>query len=729
MKDRSLRDYQQEMIARVQEAWRHHRSVMVQMPTGTGKTHVLASIVADFPGKVLIVAHRVELVEQIRETVGRFQNSTLRAQHSKVQIFSIQTVSRRLEQMKLEPDLVIIDEAHHALAKTYRVLWERWKEARFLGLTATPCRMNRMGFTDLFDVLLPSWPIATFIGKGVLSTFDYVSIRPDSADQRLIDSLVKRGADGDYQVKEMDEVLNREPSIERLYHSLKTYADGRKGIVYAITIDHARRIAEYYGNRGVNAAAIDSRTPMEVRKCLVERFRSGDLKVLVNVDVFSEGFDCPAVEFVQMARPTLSLAKFLQQVGRGLRRSEDKKACMLIDNVGLYRIFGLPVMPWDWEAMFRGEKRGKGRPIAASDDMGCDRPEEEVQEPDVDMGMIISHETLLSKLDEWKMSPETECRKPVLRAWQDRETGLWGLKRGRTRVSEASYLRVFDIRDDWAAVRLGDHACGLVDTSGKVVWKQRGYESMKLGRNHFLILRGKDGMERYLDLYSLQMYDSKPEVRRYGKVEVLKVRHRCYSRTHDVYVSYSDFNRILFVDKGFYLSVFEDSERYFCLLPEDSERAYRFRRMLADGSVVIEDSMGHLFHVSVGTGKVPIDNFDSVSTLEERIRKRLEAESEARKQRILEDYQHAVPCCIGSKWGLKVGNRLTVPPVYRTVEVPVGKFCVVEKNYGQWGLISVDGSVLIEPKYPKITIEDDGSVMVTLVTGKRILYNINVSSI
>ena len=268
MKDRSLRDYQQEMIARVQEAWRHHRSVMVQMPTGTGKTHVLASIVADFPGKILIVAHRVELVEQIRETVGR----KLITHNSKLKISSIQTVSRRIDAFDFHPDLVVIDEAHHALAKTYRILWEKWPEAKFLGLTATPCRMNRAGFTDLFDCLLSSWSIAEFIERGVLSVFDYVSIRPDSEDQRLIDSLVKRGADGDYQVKEMNEVLNRRPPIERLYRSICRFANGKKGIVYAISIDHARRMADYYSQMGVKAAAIDSKTPLEERKRLVDEF-------------------------------------------------------------------------------------------------------------------------------------------------------------------------------------------------------------------------------------------------------------------------------------------------------------------------------------------------------------------------------------------------------------------------------------------------------------------------
>ena len=191
-----------------------------------------------------------------------------------------------------------------------------------------------------------------------MSSFDYLSIRANSREQRLIDSLKKRGADGDYQVKEMNEVLNRETSIGRLYESVERYACGKKGIVYAVSIAHARRIAACYSAHGLEAVAIDSRTPASERRELVEDFRRGKVKVLVNVDIFSEGFDCPDVEFVQLARPTLSLAKYLQQVGRGLRRSADKASCMLIDNVGLYRIFGLPARNHDWAAMFEGRMIG-----------------------------------------------------------------------------------------------------------------------------------------------------------------------------------------------------------------------------------------------------------------------------------------------------------------------------------------------------------------------------------
>ncbi|MBP3504771.1 MAG: DEAD/DEAH box helicase family protein, partial [Lachnospiraceae bacterium] len=160
----SLRDYQLEMKSRLFEAWERHRSVMVQMPTGTGKTHVLAAVIRDFlqqsrQVEVWIIAHRRELVEQIEETVGRYG---IAPEDGTVRVLSIQWLAKHWEDVKGRPALVVIDEAHHALAATYRELWRRYPEAGKLGLTATPCRMNRSGFTDLFDVLLTSCSIAEF---------------------------------------------------------------------------------------------------------------------------------------------------------------------------------------------------------------------------------------------------------------------------------------------------------------------------------------------------------------------------------------------------------------------------------------------------------------------------------------------------------------------------------------------------------------------------------------
>ena len=338
------------------------------------------------------MAHRRELVEQIEETVARYG---MKPKDETVKVMSIQWLSRHFDDMKYErPSLIVIDEAHHVLAETYKELWLRYPETKKLGMTATPCRLNRKGFTDLFEVLITSDGIADFIKQGWLSPFDYVSIRSNSEDQRLIDGLEKRGADGDFQVKEMDKVLNRRPSIERLYESVRQYAHGKKGIVYAVSISHARNITSYYKEHGMNAVAIDSKTPAKLRKQMVEDFRQGKIQVLVNVDVFSEGFDCPDVEFVQMARPTLSLAKYLQQVGRGLRKTEGKETCMLIDNVGLYRLFGLPTAYLDWQAMFEGRLAGKGHPAANARNvsyMAAGQVKDEMLDAEGLLETIVSH--------------------------------------------------------------------------------------------------------------------------------------------------------------------------------------------------------------------------------------------------------------------------------------------------------------------------------------------------
>ena len=437
MKEIRLYDYQEEMMERIDMAFRSYQSVMVQMPTGTGKTVLLAEQVKSEERRVKnpcvwIVVHRRELVEQIKETLNATHNvecemlnvneskpldSSFFTLHSSLnpldsslftlrsslnpRVFSIQWLSKHYQELEEKPSLIIIDEAHHAVAKTYKEVMDAYPEARKLGLTATPCRLDRRGFTDLFDVLLQSWSTKKFIADGRLSLYDYMSIKADSIDQRMVFGLTKRGADGDFSLKEMSEKLDVQPSIERLCDTILRYAPNKKGIVYAIDIKHAEHIAEYYREHGLNAVAISSKTPAEERKRIIEIFRntndhelSNDLNtqhstlntqhclrqplniqhstfnILINVDLFGEGFDCPDVEFIQLARPTLSLAKYLQQVGRGMRVFEGKKFCLILDNVGLYRLFGLPSDERDWQSMFEGQIAGKGNIKQAEEQYG-----------------------------------------------------------------------------------------------------------------------------------------------------------------------------------------------------------------------------------------------------------------------------------------------------------------------------------------------------------------------
>lgn len=391
-KEIQLYEYQRDMLRQIEDAFVTHQSVMVQMPTGTGKTVLISEVVKREERRVKnpcvwIVVHRRELVEQIKETLERRLGTTLDAERKKsnvIEVFSIQWLTRHYQELEERPSLIVIDEAHHAVAKTYEEVMNAYPNAKKLGVTATPCRLTKRGFTDLFEVLLCSHSIPKFIKEGYLSDFDYISINPNSEDQKKIDGLEKRAADGDYNIAEMQEVLDCKPSIGRLYQTIKEFAAGKKGIVYAINIEHAEHIAEYYREQGLAAVAISSKTPKEERRRMIELFKEGNagdkpycaslslittvgqdetpkgIQILVNVDLFGEGFDCPDVEFIQLARPTLSLAKYLQMVGRGLRVAKGKECCTLLDNVGLYRLFGLPTTDWDWSAMFLGRQAGKG---------------------------------------------------------------------------------------------------------------------------------------------------------------------------------------------------------------------------------------------------------------------------------------------------------------------------------------------------------------------------------
>lgn len=391
MKEIRLFDYQQEMLENITEVFsaavfdsvlyneKRKRvnvgsSVMVQMPTGTGKTYVMAAVVRWFletysKGEVWLIAYRKELVEQMERTLDRFaldygeKDDELTAK-VRIRVLSIQWLTRNigdLEKNGFRPGLIIVDEAHHSLATSYQDVFIRNHKALKIGMTATPCRMKQASFRTLFSRLITSPSIKDFILHGYLAPCNYVVIGEKSTEQQIVNLLTDRSGDGDYSVKEMEEKLNVTDVIRRLYNSVVKYAYGKKGIVYAINIDHAKAIAEYYNALGIKAVALDSKTAAKTRKKAVEAFREGELDCLVNVNLFDEGFDCPDVEYIQMARPTLSLAKYLQMVERGLRinKKDPKKMCMIIDNVGNYRKFGLPDRYRDWNAMFEGMMSGR----------------------------------------------------------------------------------------------------------------------------------------------------------------------------------------------------------------------------------------------------------------------------------------------------------------------------------------------------------------------------------
>lgn len=419
--NRTLRPHQINAKNKIFKAWDQCNSVMLQMPTGTGKTYLFSSIIHDLITNykshrreinILIVAHRTELLDQISATLSKFdiQHGFIqgaREQHlwHRVQVASIMSLltdRNYRNTIKQKFDYIIVDEAHHSLADTYVELFGLFPNAKKLGVTATPWRLNHESFLKLYEKLIVSPQISWFIKNQVLADFDYVSIKPDSEIQKLVDQSEVTST-GDFANAGLDHTFNTGRIRSKLYESYVKFANGRKGIIYAINRIHAARIAEMYSAQGVRTVAIDCETPKEERQKLIEAFKRGEIKILVNVDIFTEGFDCPDVSFIQLARPTRSLALFLQQVGRGLRISEGKAKTIILDNVGLYNYFGLPDANRKWQYHFQGcdvetvnaYKKSRSRTIDIDNDYIFD--ETKLKEDDEEMMLVRGSD---SKLDD-----------------------------------------------------------------------------------------------------------------------------------------------------------------------------------------------------------------------------------------------------------------------------------------------------------------------------------------
>lgn len=353
-----LRPYQSEGIKKIFNSWRlGNRSVLFQMPTGTGKTVLFNEIVKlgfEKKRKILIVVHRIELVDQITaklKSKGVEVGLIVAGKNSDysriVQVASIQTLSRREHP---EANLIIIDECHHAKADTYKKLWDIYPEAKFLGVTATPIRLSGDGFDDLFDDLIVSMSIQSFIEQGYLVPIDhYVCTNPDL-------SGVKQRK-GDYVTKMLSSVMMDNSVMSDLVESYKEKCDGKTAIIFAVDVDHSKGIVERYLNAGISAAHIDAKTPKVERQKILQEFKSGKIKVISNVEIITEGFDFPECEVVQLARPTKSLSLYLQMVGRVMRTAKNKTIGIVLDNAGLWLEHGLSVIDREWSLEGTKKKR------------------------------------------------------------------------------------------------------------------------------------------------------------------------------------------------------------------------------------------------------------------------------------------------------------------------------------------------------------------------------------
>ena len=590
------------------------------------------------------------------------------------------------------------------------------------------CRSIGKGFTDLFDVLVQSWDVPEFISKGRLATYDFVSIKSDGVTQRLIDSLQKRGADGDYQNKEMDMLLNKKPSIERLYRSLEEFGKDRKGIVYAINISHAQKITKLYQEHGVKAIAIDSKTPATERQQDIEAFKKGDIQVLVNVDIFSEGFDCPDVEFVQLARPTLSLAKYLQMVGRGLRVAKGKKNCVIIDNVGLYRVFGLPSQVWNWNAMFEGKlKVGKKKETAKEREFFLmSKVQDCIQiHPESEMMMVMSHEELLQTIQ---------------------------------------YREFVDSKGEFAIIKLPDGKMTVVNRQGEQVLEPGDYYDMKLLDGNILFYRPRRKEVCYYDLLAKAVIDDGTNVAETPHVvnikgwEFIEYNDIFMSRTQEEFSLPYRPSQYDFLNYGYYMifrfrpsapgcqvwyycegnegkmRLGHEESRNVCFLRNDYEHVYWLCAVLYGERIVVMDSKEDYYLVDSSLKKTyigcnqPKNENEDLNFVMPRIGKKYyqeamlqKKEMEASELLLLHEKSeagHVELYQAGKKWGLKVDGKVIVPPLYHHIALPVGAYCAFEQIPRHWGVMTLNGKVIVDAKYEKVEIRDNGIAVLTGILGK-----------
>lgn len=348
-----LRDYQQALVADVLACWQAgQRRVMMQLPTGGGKTVIFSAIAAQFTARgegALVVAHREELLLQARdklaavadEPVGIIKAGYKPNAAAALQVGSIQTLARRLDSLP-PAALLIIDEAHHSAANSYLELLRRYESAYVLGVTATPARIDGQGFKFIFDELILGPSVAELIAAGHLCRYRLFAA-PKAIDTSGVDVVA-----GEYNQRQLAEAVNTRLVMGDLIKTWRKYAHERKTVVFAVNVAHSQAIAAAYLAAGVPAEHLDGDTPAPERAAILERFRLGETLVLSNCGIVSEGFDVPSIEAIQCVRPTRSLNLWLQMLGRSLRPAPGKSHAIIIDHTQNWAFHGLPDDDREW---------------------------------------------------------------------------------------------------------------------------------------------------------------------------------------------------------------------------------------------------------------------------------------------------------------------------------------------------------------------------------------------
>ena len=333
-----LRPYQSALLDEVRQAYREGaRRPCIVLPCGGGKSCITAEAAkcaTDKGNRVLFLVHRRELVDQIRQT---FYDWGVDLSLCRVEM--VQTACRRINRMHV-PRLIITDENHHCLASSYRKIYDAFPDAQCLGVTATPVRLNGGGLGDVNDRLVLGVSAKWLIENKHLAPYEYYA--PAVAD--LSGVHTKRG---EYVTSEVMDVLDHATIYGDVVGHYQKLAAGHKAVCYCASVSHSKEMAERFQAAGIPAAHIDGETDKYTRKRIIDKFRSGTIQILCNVDLISEGFDVPDCSCAILLRPTQSLTLFIQQSMRPMRYQPGKTA-IIIDHVGNYTRFGMPDDDREW---------------------------------------------------------------------------------------------------------------------------------------------------------------------------------------------------------------------------------------------------------------------------------------------------------------------------------------------------------------------------------------------
>lgn len=329
---------------------RRFRRVCAVAPTGFGKTIcfvLLAKIVFARGKRVVIVAHRIEIVNQISKALTRANilhdiMAPGRRQFARtVVVAMVQTLCRRTAEVK-KPDILIVDEAHHATAGSYRKLTDAWPGIFVLGVTATPTRTSGQGLRECFDTIVLGPPMRELIARGRLADFVYLA-PPPKVDLSGIQTRA-----GDYAQDQLAAAMDKAVITGDAVKYYAAKLAGRPAIAFCVSVEHAKHVAQQFVSAGWKAASVDGATDPDVRADLIAAIGDGRLNVLTSCDIISEGTDIPVVSGALLLRPTQSLIIFLQQCGRVLRPKPDLSKAVILDHVGSVFRFGLPDEPREW---------------------------------------------------------------------------------------------------------------------------------------------------------------------------------------------------------------------------------------------------------------------------------------------------------------------------------------------------------------------------------------------